>query len=81
MIIVGAIAGFFRFIQSAGLEIFALNVAHKIKMKYFKAIMGKDSAWFDANNPNELATKIIKESEMIYRGTGEKIGGLYGIVS
>jgi hypothetical protein len=43
--------------------------------------MGKDSAWFDANNPNELATKIVKETEMIYRGTGEKIGGLYGIIS
>lgn len=81
MICVGAIAGFFNTIQNAGLEIFAFNIAHKIKMQYFRAIMGKDSAWFDSNNPNELATKIVKETEMIYRGTGVKVGGLYTIIS
>lgn len=43
--------------------------------------MGKDSTWFDSNNPNELASKIIKETEMIYRGTGQKVGGLYVIIS
>ena len=52
-----------------------------MKVNYFKAIMGKDSTWFDANNPNELATKISKESMMVYRGIGEKIGDLYGIIS
>jgi ATP-binding cassette subfamily B (MDR/TAP) protein 1 len=48
-------------------------------MQYFRAVMGKDSAWFDSNNPNEIATKIVKECAMIYRGIGEKIGGLYAI--
>ena len=50
-------------------------------MEYFKAILGKDSTWFDSNNPNELATKLVKETNMIYRGIGEKIGDLYGILS
>jgi len=50
-----------------------------MKMNYFKAVIGKDSAWFDKNNPNELATKIIKESQMVFRGIGDKIGELYGI--
>ena len=81
MICVGLIAGFFCTIQNAGLEIFAFSITHKIKMQYFRAVMGKDSTWFDSNNPNELASKIIKETEMIYRGTGQKIGGLYVIIS
>jgi ABC-type multidrug transport system fused ATPase/permease subunit len=81
MIVVGCVAGLFRFIQVSGLEIFAFTTAHKIKVQYFKSIMGKDSEWFDSNNPNELATKIVKESTMIYRGIGEKIGDLYGIFS
>jgi ATP-binding cassette subfamily B (MDR/TAP) protein 1 len=40
--------------------------------------MGKDSAWFDEHNPNELSTKIGKECALIQRGIGEKIGELYG---
>jgi len=81
MIIVGAVAGFFRCIQITGLEIFAWKMSHKIKIEYFKAILGKDSEWFDSHNPNELASKIVKESQMIYRGIGEKMGDLYGVGS
>jgi hypothetical protein len=43
MIIIGVFAGFFRFIQVSGLEVFAFSTTHKIKLQYFKAIMGKDS--------------------------------------
>jgi ABC-type multidrug transport system fused ATPase/permease subunit len=60
------------------LELFADSITYKIKVNYFKSIIGKDSKWFDANNPNELSTKIVKECNMIYRGIGEKIGELYG---
>ena len=49
-------------------------------MGYFRAVLGKDSAWFDKNNPNEMATKIVKEAQMIQRGIGDKIGELYGIM-
>jgi ABC-type multidrug transport system fused ATPase/permease subunit len=77
MIAVGVIAAFFRFIQVAGLQIFASNISHKIKIEYFKAVLGKDATWFDSNNPNEIATKIVKETTMIYRGIGDKIGELY----
>ena len=79
MIVIGFIAGFFKWVQTAGLEIFAFSISHKIKMEYFRAVMGKDSTWFDSNNPNEIATKIVKECAMIYRGVGEKIGMLYAV--
>jgi len=49
-------------------------------MSYFRAVLGKDSAWYDSHNPNELATKIVKESQMVFRGIGDKIGELYGII-
>ena len=59
--VIGVIAGFFRFIQVMNLEMFSDSITHKIRMKYFQAVLKKDSKWFDANNPNELATKISKE--------------------
>lgn len=59
---------------------FATNISHKMRMSYFRAVLGKDSAWYDSHNPNELATKIVKESQMVFRGIGDKIGELYGIV-
>ena len=65
MIGVGVFAGTFRFIQIMCLELFADSVVYKIKMNYFKSVMGKDSAWFDAHNPNELSTKIGKECALI----------------
>jgi len=65
MICVGAVAGMFRFIQIACLELFADSVVYKIKMEYFKSAIGKDSEWFDAHNPNELGTKIGKECILI----------------
>jgi hypothetical protein len=34
-------------------------------MEYFKSVLGKDSTWFDAHNPNELATKIVKETMLV----------------
>ena len=35
MIAIGAIAGFFRFLQIMNLEMFADSITHKIRMKYF----------------------------------------------
>ena len=81
MMVVGVVAAIFRTIQNAGLEIFAYNVSHKIRMAYFKAVLEKDSAWFDQNNPNELGTKILKESTLIYMGIGSRVGQFYGVFS
>lgn len=81
MIVVGFVAAIFRTVQNAGLEIFAYNISHKIRMAYFRAALGKDSTWFDSNNPNELGTKILKESTLIYMGIGAKVGQFYGVFS
>ena len=81
MVAVGAFGGLFRTIQVYGLERFAWSMAHQIKVNYFRAILGKDSTWFDSHNPNELSSKLVKESQMIYRGIGEKVGDLYGVGS
>jgi hypothetical protein len=62
MVILGVVAWFFRFIMIGGLQVFSTNITHKLKMNYFKSVLGKDSAWFDANNPNEMGTKIVKEA-------------------
>lgn len=80
MILTGVLAGTFKFVQIACLELFADSVVYKIKLEYFKAALGKDSSWFDANNPNELGTKIVKECKLIQRGIGEKIGELYSVL-
>jgi ABC-type multidrug transport system fused ATPase/permease subunit len=43
-------------------------------MAYFKAVLEKDSTWFDEHNPTEMASKIAKETVTIQRGSGEKVG-------
>jgi ABC-type multidrug transport system fused ATPase/permease subunit len=43
-------------------------------MAYFKAVLEKDSEWFDEHNPTEMASKIAKECVTIQRGSGEKVG-------
>jgi len=43
MILVGTLAGTFRFLQICCLELFADSVVYKIKMEYFKSVLGKDS--------------------------------------
>ena len=71
---IGAIAGLAKFCQVACLELFADSISYKIRMNYFKSVLGKDSTWFDANNPNEIASKISTEIDMIQAGIGEKVG-------
>ena len=62
---IGLIAGLFKLMQVAGIEIFSDSVTHKIRLNYFKSVIGKDSSWFDANNPNEIAAKVATETDLI----------------
>jgi ABC-type multidrug transport system fused ATPase/permease subunit len=73
---IGFISSAFKFCQIAGMEAFADSISHKIRMNYFKAVLEKDATWFDANNPNEIASKISTEVDVIQAGIGEKIGEL-----
>ena len=65
MVIVGVISGIFQFLQTAGFQVFSENIAHRIKIEYFRAAISKDAAYYDEHNPNEMATKISKECEAI----------------
>ena len=65
MAAIGLISGLAKFCQVACLELFADSVSYKIRMNYFRSVLGKDSTWFDANNPNEIASKMATEIDMI----------------
>ena len=57
---------------------FSENIAYRIKIEYFKAAIKKDAAYYDKQNPNEMATKISKECEAIQRGSSDKMGAIVG---
>jgi len=44
---------------------FADRIAHRIKIQYFEATLNMDSAFFDEQNPTEMAAKISKETASI----------------
>ena len=45
-----------------------------MKIEYFKAALAKDAAYYDEQNPNEMASKINKEAAAVRRGCNEKNG-------
>ena len=60
----------------ASLAVFSEGVEHKFKIDYFTKALEKDAAFYDVQNPNEMASKINKEAGAVKKGTCEKIGAL-----
>lgn len=60
----------------ATLAIFSESVEHRFKIEYFTKALEKDAAFYDVQNPNEMASKINKEAGAVKKGTCEKIGAL-----
>ena len=54
----------------------AARIASKIKIKYLKAILDQESAWFDQTNINELSGRLENETTLIQRGIGDKFNQL-----
>ena len=52
------------------LNLFADNIAFKLKVKYFSKCLEKDAAFFDVQSPTEMTTKISKEVSCIHGGLG-----------
>jgi len=68
----------FAFLSSAlyisTFSIFSESIQFKLKIEYLKACLKKDAAFYDEQNPNEMASKINKEASAVRRGCSEKIG-------
>jgi ABC-type multidrug transport system fused ATPase/permease subunit len=78
MALVGTITGLGMFLQLTAFSVFAENIAYKIKLKYFRAAIEKDSSYYDLQNQNEMASKISKECSAITNGLGERIAKVNG---
>jgi len=48
-----------------GLNVTASRIAHRIRIEYFRKCLEKDAAFYDLNNPMEMAAKISKEVTVI----------------
>jgi ABC-type multidrug transport system fused ATPase/permease subunit len=48
--LVGTVTGVGMFFKYTLFSIFAENIAHKLKLKYFRAALEKDSAYYDLQN-------------------------------
>jgi len=53
---------------------FADAMARRTKENFLGSVLKQESAWFDANNYNELAACMTKESMSICKAVGEKPG-------
>lgn len=56
----------FTFVSAAmyiiSFSIFSESVQYHLKIEYMKAALEKDAAFYDEQNPNEMASKINKEA-------------------
>ena len=76
MVYVAALA----FVSSASYimaySLFSESVSFKLKKEYFRSALSKDAAFYDEQNPNEMASKINKEAGAVKRGCSEKVGNI-----
>lgn len=77
-ILVGTVTALGMFFKYTLFSIFAENISHKLKLKYFRAALEKDSAYYDLQNQNEMSSKISKECSAVSRGIGEKVSHVIG---
>lgn len=51
---------------------FADRLGYSIKIKYMRACLRQDAAFYDEHNPTEFPARIAEESEKIKAGMGDK---------
>ncbi|KAM3913524.1 ATP-dependent translocase ABCB1-like [Leptodactylus fuscus] len=51
----------------------ASRQTHRIRQKFFKAILHQDMAWFDANQIGTLNNRLTEDINTIHEGLGDKI--------
>lgn len=74
MSIIGSVATICSFSFIALYSVFAVQIAAKIQIEYFKSALTKDAAYYDEHNTNQMSAKISKECQAIQRGAGDKTG-------
>ena len=52
------------------------RVAIQIRVRFFKAILRQEVAWFDRTNPQELSTKINQQCTLVQQAVGEKMANV-----
>ncbi|KAG8552277.1 hypothetical protein GDO81_004465 [Engystomops pustulosus] len=51
----------------------ASRQSHRIRQKFFKAVLHQDMAWFDSNQIGTLNTRLTDDINTIHEGLGDKI--------
>jgi ATP-binding cassette subfamily B (MDR/TAP) protein 1 len=72
-VLIGAALWLFSFGYYTLFIIFSERVGKKIRLRYLRAILQQECAWYDLTNPNELSARIGKECIAIQKALGEKV--------
>ncbi|XP_053307047.1 ATP-dependent translocase ABCB1-like [Spea bombifrons] len=51
----------------------ATRQSHRIRQKFFKAVLHQEMAWFDSNQIGTLNTRLTEDINTIHEGLGDKI--------
>ena len=65
LVIIGVYAWIVAFFMVSFYALFGERITFKTRIAYFSACLNKDSAYYDEQNPNEMASKIAKECATI----------------
>ncbi|XP_057304108.1 ATP-dependent translocase ABCB1-like isoform X1 [Hydractinia symbiolongicarpus] len=62
------------YMQCAFWSVSAIRQTHRIRLKFFKAILRQNIGWFDVNEGGGLTGRMFEDMTLLQTGIGDKIG-------
>ncbi|KKA29553.1 hypothetical protein TD95_001663 [Thielaviopsis punctulata] len=79
LLLYAAAAGFVLvYVYAVSWSLFSQRLSHRIRDRYFAALLRKDAAFFDTRPAGEVSAKLNNDIQTIQTGTCEKVGLFLG---
>ncbi|XP_038049400.1 ATP-dependent translocase ABCB1-like isoform X2 [Patiria miniata] len=72
--ILGGIIMVVAYLQNMLWNLSAERQIHKIRLRFYQAIVRQEIAWFDTHKAGELTTRVSEDVDKIRNGFGDKLG-------
>ncbi|KAL1900870.1 hypothetical protein Cpir12675_000746 [Ceratocystis pirilliformis] len=69
------------YIYAVSWSLFSQRLSHRIRDRYFSALLRKDAEFFDTRPAGEVSSKLNNDIQTIQTGTSEKVGLFTGSLS
>jgi hypothetical protein len=74
MLIVSAVVFVTFWIYYTSFDIVATKTYNELKLRYLKALIAKDAAWYDRNDANKVGSEVHMNLKAVQKGSGTNVG-------